>query len=140
NSGNNEWVWCPPGSGATSLNTSKCSYIGPNQFSKWQSDIGAFSTGGDAHILVVVSALLDPSYKPQSGSPVIAAGANLTSLGIANLDVDKADVLRNPTGPWDAGAYQFCTGNACTPTPPPPPPPPPPPGGGTLPIPTLSLP
>jgi hypothetical protein len=45
---------------------------------------------------------------PNAGSAVIGVGANLTALGIATLDADKAGSPR-PSGSsaWDAGAYQF---------------------------------
>jgi len=46
------------------------------------------------------------------GSPVLKAGANLTSLGITQLNLDTSDgggrhpVARPTAGPWDAGAFQ----------------------------------
>lgn len=45
--------------------------------------------------------------KLSAGSAAIGAGANLTSLGIALLDVDRAGVARPASGVWDAGAYVF---------------------------------
>jgi hypothetical protein len=68
----------------------------------WQS-----STGQDASATLVSSAGLDPTGLPQSGSPVISAGANLTSLGIQALDLDKDGASRPTSGAWDAGAYLF---------------------------------
>jgi hypothetical protein len=41
---------------------------------------------------------------PQTGSPVINAGTNLTSLGITALNADKSGVARPSTGPWTIGA------------------------------------
>jgi len=68
------------------------------------------SSGGDAHGQAQTGSLnLNSStYVPQAGSAVIGAATNLTSLGIAALDSDKAGVAR-PGGAtaWDAGAYQF---------------------------------
>jgi hypothetical protein len=49
----------------------------------------------------------------QAGSPAIGAGVNLTSLGIAALNVDAAGHARPSVGGWDVGAYQA--------SPPPPP-------------------
>jgi hypothetical protein len=46
-------------------------------------------------------------FKPNSGSPVIAAGANLTSLGITALIYDINGVQRPSSGAWDMGAAQF---------------------------------
>jgi len=44
-------------------------------------------------------------YIPNPGSPVIAAGMNLTSLGIAALNSDKAGNARPSSGAWTMGAY-----------------------------------
>ena len=46
----------------------------------------------------------------QSGSPAIGAGINLTSLGIAALNVDAAGNTRPSTGAWDIGAYEYLSG------------------------------
>jgi hypothetical protein len=61
---------------------------------------------------------------PNSGSPAIGLGANLSSLGIAALDTDMAGVTRASTGTctpgvagcWDAGAYQYQTSTSSSPT------------------------
>jgi hypothetical protein len=61
----------------------------------------------------VASANLSPAGVPQSGSPVIGVGANLTSLSIGSLlngiiGTLDTDIVGNPrpaTGPWTAGAY-----------------------------------
>jgi hypothetical protein len=45
----------------------------------------------------------------KNGSPAIAAGANLTSLGIPSLNKDKAGIARPSSGAWDTGAYQYTT-------------------------------
>ena len=50
---------------------------------------------------------LNGSYVPQTGSPAIGAGLNLSSYFTA----DAAGVTRPSTGPWDIGAYQYCTSN-----------------------------
>jgi hypothetical protein len=54
---------------------------------------------------------LDASFKPQSSSVVlIGIGINMTSLGIAALNFDKAGVARPASGAWDIGAYQYTGG------------------------------
>ncbi len=76
-------------------------------FTTWKS-----STGFDAHT-ITSSPNLDANYKPQAGSPVIGAGANLYSIcngqpnpGLGALCFDKAGVARPSSGGWDMGAYQ----------------------------------
>lgn len=75
--------------------------------STWQS-----ATGQDAApSAYVASANLSPAGVPLSGSPVIGAGANLTSLtsllgGL--LGTITTDIVGNPRpsiGPWTVGAY-----------------------------------
>ncbi len=53
-----------------------------------------------------------PTATLQAGSPAIAAGANLTSLGQAFLNSDKNGTARASTGAWDVGA--FSNGSAAT--------------------------
>lgn len=73
-------------------------------FAQWQA------LGYDLHGLYQVNPLLSDTYVPTSGSPAIAAGANLTSADISTLDSDFAGNARPSTGAWDIGAYQ-CTGD-----------------------------
>jgi hypothetical protein len=62
---------------------------------------------------------LSSSYAPQAGSPAIRTGTNLTSVGLASLNSDKAGVQRpagvcaaaGASGCWDLGAYQSGGGN-----------------------------
>lgn len=89
-------------------------YQGNNEatFAAWQT-----ATGQDAAPSAQVSsANLNNLGIPQSGSAVIGAGLNLTSLGITALDSDtsagntRTPVARPPVGStllWSAGAYQF---------------------------------
>jgi hypothetical protein len=70
-------------------------------FAAWQS-----YTGQDASPSAdIASAGLSPAGVPQSGSPLIGAGVNLTSLGIAALNTDIAGNARPSTGSWTIGAY-----------------------------------
>jgi hypothetical protein len=85
------------------------------ELSAWQS-----ATGQDASpSAYVASADLSAAGVPQSGSPVIGAGANLTSIvasllstlgsGISALDSDIAGTARPATGSWTVGAYSTST-------------------------------
>jgi hypothetical protein len=83
-----------------------------DNFSGWQS------AGFDLHSRIMDPKMIDPvnaNFRLQSTSPAINAGTNLTSLGIATLNSDKAGITRPPTGAWDIGAYQYTT---VTPSPP----------------------
>jgi parallel beta-helix repeat protein len=46
-----------------------------------------------------------PTPTLQASSPAIGAGVNLTSLGQASLDSDKAGTARPSSGAWDIGAF-----------------------------------
>lgn len=70
-------------------------------FAEWQSQ-----TGNDAHS-ITSAPNLNVRYFPNTGSPVIGVGTNLTSLGIAALNFDKAGVLRPLSSAWDLGAYSY---------------------------------
>lgn len=49
---------------------------------------------------------LSASFIPTGTSPTLA-GTNLTSLGVAGLDLDKAGLARPSSGAWYIGAYNF---------------------------------
>lgn len=78
----------------------------------WQSTYGQ-----DTHS-TTASPNLDSTYRPQSGSPVIDLGADLSSLGITPLNADLTGISR-PSGSaaWDGGVYQF-SASGTPPTPP----------------------
>ncbi len=83
--------------------------IDTSSFTTWQSQCGC-----DSHAVYNASSLnLNAStYAPNSGSPVIGAGVNLTNLcsgNLAPLCSDKAGTARPASGNWDDGAYQFGT-------------------------------
>ncbi len=96
-SGNQIFSFLTVGSGSGNLVT---------QFAKWQIGIQGVASGSEAHSEEGVSAGLNSSGIPQSGSPVIGAGVNLTSLGIAALNTDINGNARSVSGAWDIGAYQ----------------------------------
>jgi hypothetical protein len=76
---------------------------GPDPFIPWKVDCSC-----DAHSQSGNDPLLDvTTFIPQAGSPVIGFGTNLTGLGIAALNVDKAGNPRPSIGAWDVGAYQY---------------------------------
>jgi hypothetical protein len=78
----------------------------------WYGSVPAWvtGTGFDTH-----SVTSNPNFGagaiPQSGSPLIAAGTNLTSLSITALNSDASGISRPASLPWDIGAYQFIPGS-----------------------------
>lgn len=91
-------------------------------FNSWKSACGC-----DSHSIVssFTGALLNPDGSPQSGSPVIGAGVDLSTLAINDLSSLQSDTTkggtRTPTvrptsGNWDIGAYQY--GSSTIPNPP----------------------
>jgi hypothetical protein len=75
------------------------------------------SLGGIASQAITTSLNLAANLAPLPNSVAVGAGANLSSLGIAALDYDKAGLPRPASGSWDAGAFQSGT-NAQRPAPP----------------------
>jgi len=79
-------------------------------FAQWKST-GQDANGKEAN------PTLDSTYHMQSGSPGIGLGANLTSVGLAPLDVGMPSVVgpngtsdgvqRPSAGAWDSGAFPF---------------------------------
>lgn len=115
-----------PGGATTAMNVSKVSnnaYFGASNWGLFDSFAGWQSKVGDTGGFVADPQINITTYVPLAGSPVIAHGINLTSLGIPQLDVDFAGNARPSVGNWDIGAKQF--GSA---------PPPPPPVAGPPPV------
>jgi hypothetical protein len=78
-------------------------YYSSSGFNNWKN-----CTGGDTHGTYVSSASLNSNGSPQTGSPVLAAGTNLTNLCTGNLTALCTNINGTPrptTGPWNAGAY-----------------------------------
>ena len=74
-----------------------------SQFAAWKSCVG-----GDAISSTASNAMLNSNASPQSGSPAIGAGANLTSLCSGYLVPLCSAINGTPrptTGAWNAGAY-----------------------------------
>lgn len=72
-------------------------------FAAWKALNAAF----DPHSITTSPNLNGSTFVPNTGSPVIGAALNLTSLSIAALDSDKAGVARPSVAAWDIGALQF---------------------------------
>ena len=78
-------------------------------FAAWQS----YTNQDASPSAYVANADLSSAGVPQSGSPAIGVGANLTSLSLGSLlngliGTLDTDILGNPRpviGPWVAGAY-----------------------------------
>lgn len=98
-----------------------------NQFSSYQANLNTDS-GSEQHSKYAATAGLSASGVPQSGSAVIGAGTNLTSLCTGVLVAlcsdtsagnSRTPVQRPATGAWDAGAYAYSSGSAPAPPAPP---------------------
>jgi hypothetical protein len=109
--------WFASGSSSKSCNGG----AGYSNFSQWQTYLRAAfpASGGDTHGVAstAVNLGLNSSGVPQTGSPLIAAGANLYSLcngqpnpGLGALCSDAAGNTRPSSGNWDAGALNSSTG------------------------------
>ena len=97
--------------GYTAGNTSSDFYCsGQTSFSGWKSCIGnSMETNSNAQAVSTMG-ISTSTGQPTTGSPVIAAGANLTSLCSGNLAALCKDASGNPRpsmGAWDIGAYNY---------------------------------
>ena len=96
-------------------------------FTAWKS-----ASGGDSHGIYSTTPKLNADGSPQSGSPVIQQGADLSSLAIGSLssissDTSKGDIrtpILRPSGTcssqgnascWDIGAYQYAASSQLSP-------------------------
>jgi len=90
-----------------------------NSSIKFYNDIPQWisSSGFDTHASTA-NPNLTPSFQIGSGSGAVT-GTNLSSLGIAALNVDRAGNPRPASGSWNQGAYQGgSTSGSTAPTPP----------------------
>jgi hypothetical protein len=101
------------GNGGSNAFVCGSNYYNASQFSSWQSCVA-----GDANSSYNSTLSLNTNGSPQSGSPVINAGTNLTSLGITPLNSDINGNARPSSGAWTGGAYNSSGGppQASTPT------------------------
>jgi hypothetical protein len=75
------------------------------------------SSGFDSHG-VANDPKLTSNFTLGTGSGAAGTATNLTSLGIAALNADRAGAPRPTSGAWDAGAYQISSKIATAPAPP----------------------
>jgi hypothetical protein len=92
----NNNLWQTTSGAAPQMATGDSTFV---NYSAWQTD------GFDLNSSTVAPNL-NTSYAPNTGSPAIGLGANLTSLSITSLDFDYAGTSRPATGNWTAGAFQ----------------------------------
>jgi len=92
----NNNLWQTTTGAAPQMATADSTFV---SYSAWQTD------GFDLNSSTAAPNL-NASYAPNTGSPVIGLGANLTSLSITSLDFDYAGTPRPATGNWTAGAFQ----------------------------------
>ncbi len=100
-----------------------------SSFPSWKGMLPSVSGQDSAAVFNTLSSLMISltTGQPETGSPAIGAGANLTSFGIAALNCDKPLTVgpsgtgscnpRPSSGGWDIGAYQS-SASASTPAPP----------------------
>lgn len=110
-SGSQNLLWTTSGTTFTALtnNTYRDSSLSWRRDNNYYSSLPAWQTaiGKDSSSRATIGSLgLNSNYVPNSGSIVIGAGMNLTSLGYTALDVDMAGNARRSSGAWDGGAYQ----------------------------------
>jgi hypothetical protein len=94
----------------------------------WQSDCASGSGTLCDSSTSTTAANLSANYVPNSGSPAIGLGDNLTSLSIPALNVGAPQsfgaggscgtgcVVRSSSGAWDAGAYPYSSSGPPAPT------------------------
>lgn len=89
---------------------------GTNTFTTWQSNCSSC----DSHSSYQGSAMISSTGQPLSGSPLLGAGTNLTSLcsgALTPLCSDINGVARPAVGAWTVGAYQGSGGGGFIATP-----------------------
>jgi hypothetical protein len=87
--------------------------------SSFESSLSSWQAACSCDALAITTnPLLNGDLTIQAGSPAASIGANLISLGLAALDVDKSGIVRPPSG-WSIGAYQMASSSANQPPNPP---------------------
>jgi hypothetical protein len=106
-------IYLESGNSLTASNTNNCHDLNGSgnamvYHTTFYGTVPAWSsaTGYDAQS-VTGDPNLSASWLLQSPSAAIGSGTNLTSLGIAALDSDKAGTARAGSGAWDMGAYVY---------------------------------
>jgi hypothetical protein len=86
----------------------------------YETDFAAWRTAsgeGSNSSATSGSAGINSDYSLQSSSPAVGHGANLTSLGIAALNLDAKGNPRPASGAWDAGASRYANSGGNPPPP-----------------------
>lgn len=113
---NNPFLSSGPGSGIWNYNAYAATNPGYQLFSNsgsccvWTYAQWKTNKGADANSAAIQSppmGLNTSTGAPNSGSPVISAGQNLTSLGISALNSDMNGNARPTSGAWTIGAFNF---------------------------------
>jgi hypothetical protein len=86
--------------------TATHNYIGTSSFGTQGDWVGSSSVNGGNPQFANVSAM---DYRIGSGSVLIAAGVNLSSVLSPAFTADRAQATRPSTGAWDIGPYQFAS-------------------------------
>jgi hypothetical protein len=96
-------VYTPNGETSTIITANNNDYWGTTQWGKFDTFSGWQAKGFDTNG-VIGDPKLDSNYSPTTGSAAFNLGANLTSLAIAQLNVDATGTTRPASGAWPAGA------------------------------------
>ena len=99
---------------ASPLNPFQISNAGKT-FAQWQA-AGRDAHGGTGTPPMNIST---STGQPSANFAGISNAQNLSNLGIATLDMDKAGNARPSAGDWDVGAFQFSTSSSSQPPAPP---------------------
>jgi hypothetical protein len=113
--------------GCQNLRASSCTAMGASNFvteangtHSWLSLAGWQSACScDSHAAAnygTTGLATNSNGTPQSSSPAIGAGTNLTSLSIAALKSDRSGNARPSSGPWTVGAYNSPSSSAAPPS------------------------
>ncbi len=113
--GSGLFVWAD--GGAFNTSSDKNVYYDANPDQSWRkaatyyATLAAWRTACSCDTgAVITDPKLNSDMTLGANSSAMGLGTNLTSLGIAALNVDKNGVARPSTGTWDAGAYNAGSG------------------------------
>jgi hypothetical protein len=82
-------------------------YFTFSQMSQMRTALGGCPNSGNECLGITTNPDLNSNFTPKITSTVIDSGANLTSLEILTLNIDKSGVARSSSGAWDIGAYEY---------------------------------
>jgi hypothetical protein len=111
-------LYTPYGETTSTVTANNNAYSQAVNWGVYDNWAGWQSHGQDLNSKLTNLNLNASSFLPNTGSPVIGLGANLTSLGITALDADILGMSRPSVGPWDSGAYVYGGSQVAVPRPP----------------------